>query len=341
MAVDRRRITVSVAFVSVFFSSLLFGQSQVTRRVPHTPIQPEQHEKFEGKYTVVRPENQKLSPAYHRSSADGFFISQVNVSSTGENIIGDAANEPSLAIDPTNPNRMAIGWRQFTTVSSNFRQAGYGYTTDAGHTWTFPGIIEQGVFRSDPVLDADASGNFFFNSLTVDQYSNYSCAVFKSENGGASWGTKTDAHGGDKQWMIADKTQSIGRDNFYSFWTYAYSSCVPGFFTRGPAGGLYYESCITIPDNPYWGTMDVDRNGVLYVGGWGSSDFAVAKSTTARDVNMPTTWDTVVSVNLDGYITYGTDPNPGGLGGQTWLTVDKTTGSTSGNVYVLCSVQRR
>jgi hypothetical protein len=325
----------------VFIPSLLFGQSQSIRRVPPTPIQLEQNEKFEGKYTVIRPENQKFSPAYRRTSADGFFIAQVNVSGTGENIVGDAANEPSLAVDPTNQNRMAIGWRQFNTITDNFRQAGYGYTTDAGHSWTFPGIIESGVFRSDPVLDADANGNFFYNSLTSDAYNNFSCVVFKSQDGGASWGSKTDAHGGDKQWMIADKTESIGRDNFYSFWTYAWSSCKPGFFTRGFFDGLLYENCIEIPGNPYWGTLDVDRNGVLYVGGWGSSDFLVAKSTTARDLYTTVIWDTSVAVDLDGYITYGTDPNPGGLAGQTWLAVDKTTNSTSGNVYVLCSVQRK
>ncbi|MBI5020695.1 MAG: T9SS type A sorting domain-containing protein [Ignavibacteriales bacterium] len=341
MGIDYRRSAIILAIVFVFIPTLLLGQGQDIRRVPPAPIQLEQNEKYDGKYTPLKPMNQTFSPAYHRTSADGFFISQVNVSGTGENIVGDAANEPSLAVDPTNPNRMAIGWRQFNTVTNNFRQAGYGYTTNAGHTWTFPGIIEPGVFRSDPVLDADANGNFFFNSLTLDDYGNYSCAVFKSVDGGANWGSKTDARGGDKQWMIADKTESIGKNNFYSFWTYAYSSCSPGFFTRGLLGGLIYENCIEIPSNPYWGTLDVDSNGVLYVGGWGGGDFAVAKSTTARNMETPTTWDTVVTVDLDGYITYGTDPNPGGLAGQTWLAVDKTGNSTSGNVYVLCSVQRK
>ena len=341
MATDFKRITLLTAFVSVLISTLLFAQSQDARQVPLTPTQLEQHEKFEGKYTPIKPENLKFSPAYYWVAEDGFFISQVNVSPTCENIIGDAANEPSLAIDPTNPNKMAIGWRQFNTISSSFRQAGYGYTTDAGHTWTFPGVIEPGVFRSDPVLDADANGNFFFNSLTSDAYNNFSCQVFKSEDGGASWGLKQEARGGDKQWMIADKTESAGRDNHYSFWTYAYSSCSPGFFTRGIFGGLFYENCIEIPDNPYWGTLDVDLDGVLYVGGWSAGNFAVAKSTTARDINMPTTWDTVVSVDLDGYITFGITPNPGGLAGQTWLAVDKTTGPTSGNIYVLCSVRRK
>jgi hypothetical protein len=72
---------------------------------------------------------------------------QVNVDANGLNIIGDAANEPSIAIDPTNPLRMAIGWRQFNTIASNFREAGYGYTTDGGATWTVPGPLTPGVFR--------------------------------------------------------------------------------------------------------------------------------------------------------------------------------------------------
>jgi hypothetical protein len=33
------------------------------------------------------------------------------------------------ALDPTKGNRMAIDWRQFNSVSSNFRQSGYGVST--------------------------------------------------------------------------------------------------------------------------------------------------------------------------------------------------------------------
>lgn len=57
---------------------------------------------------------------------------QVNVDRNGANIPGDAANEPSIAVDPTDHQRMAIGWRQFDTVASNFRQAGHAYSTDGG-----------------------------------------------------------------------------------------------------------------------------------------------------------------------------------------------------------------
>ena len=44
---------------------------------------------------------------------------QVNVNAAGQNIAGDAANEPSMCIDPTNLNRMAVGWRQFDTTNSS------------------------------------------------------------------------------------------------------------------------------------------------------------------------------------------------------------------------------
>src|SRR5437763_15173348 len=62
----------------------------------------------------------------------GFTSYQVNVDASGNNTVGDAANEPSISVDPTDGNKIAIGWRQFDTWTSNFREAGVGYTTDAG-----------------------------------------------------------------------------------------------------------------------------------------------------------------------------------------------------------------
>ena len=63
----------------------------------------------------------------------GSFISyQVNVDAQGNNIVGDAANEPSIAVDPSDDSRITIGWRQFNSVESDFRQGGWGFTTDGG-----------------------------------------------------------------------------------------------------------------------------------------------------------------------------------------------------------------
>src|SRR6058998_1096754 len=52
------------------------------------------------------------------SPYDTFISYQVNVDAQGNNIVGDAANEPSIAVDPTDGNKMTIGWRQFNSVRS-------------------------------------------------------------------------------------------------------------------------------------------------------------------------------------------------------------------------------
>jgi len=109
----------------------------------------------------------RLRPSVWRSLALpstiawGKYLSrQVNVDSQGQNIVGDAANEPSLAVDPNDRKRIVVGWRQFDNVASNFRQAGNAYTSDGGTTWRANTVLQPGVFRSDPVLAVDASGKF-------------------------------------------------------------------------------------------------------------------------------------------------------------------------------------
>lgn len=317
-------------------SGLIFSHTNAQEK--HKQPSPTLHHEVKGDdYVPISRDDLGRSPAYRYSMADITTV-QVNVDGNGLNIVGDAANEPSIAVDPNDPYKMTIGWRQFNTVSSNFRQAGYGYTTDGGQTWTFPGVINPGVFRSDPVLDYDVDGNFYYNSLTNDP--DYYCKVYKSSTGGSSWDNGTDAHGGDKQWMIIDKTAGIGTGHIYAFWTSWYSTCYPGFFTRSTDGGQYYENCVTVTDDPSWGTLAVAPNGDLYIGGTGTYDFVVVRSSNAKIAGQTVTWDMATSVNLDGYITYGIGPNPGGLGGQTSIGIDTSGGTYDGNVYLLCSVDR-
>lgn len=301
-----------------------------------------QLEVAEGKYIYEPRDNFETSPAYSYSSP-WFTTVQVNVNELGQNIVGDAANEPSIAFDPTDPNKMAIGWRQFDNINNSFRQAGFGYTTDAGQTWTFPGVIDPGVFRSDPVLDCDTEGNFYYNSLTA-QGEDYWCDVYKSGNGGVTWDDGTFAQGGDKQWMSIDKSGGLGSGNIYAFWTSYYSICDPDFFTRSVDAGYSYEDCSSIPGYPYWGTTAVSAEGELYVCGaqWGGN-FVVAKSSNAQNPGQTVTWDFSTTVNLDGEINgFGgySCPNPSGLLGQTIIAIDSSGGPSHGNVYILCSVER-
>ncbi|WP_181566790.1 T9SS type A sorting domain-containing protein [Aequorivita sp. CIP111184] len=264
-----------------------------------------------------------------------YFTRQVNVDENGNNIVGDAGNETSIAVDPTNPNRIVIGWRQFDSVTSNFRQAGNGYSLDGGLSWTFPGVLDPGIFRSDPVLDFDKDGNFYYNSLTGD----FTCEVYKITDGGNDWGSPVSARGGDKQWMRIDRTDGIGEANNYSYWNGNFSNCI-GAFTRSTDGSETFEDCIFIDDDPVWGTLAVDAEGALYLTGTSNLGIILVKSTSAKDPSSNVMWDMVTQVDLDGDLRFRRPVNPEGLMGQAWVDVDVSNGSGQGNVYVAASVFR-
>ncbi len=283
---------------------------------------------------ISAPRNSmQKQPAYRKINST-YFTTQVNVDNSGMDIIGDAGNETSIAVDPTNPNRMVIGWRQFDTVTSNFRQAGYGYSTDGGLTWTFPEVLNPGVFRSDPVLDFNAEGNFYYNSLK----GNFACDVYNIIDDGVIWGGPVPANGGDKQWMRVDRTNGIGAGNIYSNWNISYTTC-DWDFTRSTNGGFTFEDCVQVDSAPRWGTIAVDADGTLFICGQSGSNLIVIKSTTAKDPSIPVSFDSVANVNLDGLLSSG-GINPQGLLGQMWIDVDISEGIGHGNVYVLATVNR-
>lgn len=334
-----------ILFVATLsFLTPLFSSGQNTQEPVHKTI-PAQLEKVGDPYLPNTYNNKKTSPTRQSNNAlnqnTSIFTRQVNVDANGQNILGDAANEPNIAVNPENENEIVIGWRQFDNVFSNFRQAGWSYTTDGGAMWTFPGKIEAGIFRSDPVLDYDSAGNFYYNSLTIDNYNNYVCKVFKSIDGGATWDLGTDAHGGDKQWMTIDRTRGAGSGNIYAFWTYAYSSCLPGFFTRSTDEDQSYDSCSPVDGDPFWGTLAVGNNGELYIGGTDSlGNIIVTKSTNAQASDSAVTWSAPVQVNMDGFMGFSANVNPGGLMGQISIDVDRSNGTGKGNIYVLASLTR-
>ena len=270
----------------------------------------------------------------------GYQSVQVNVDADGNNILDDAANEPTIAIAPDDPSKIVIGWRQFDWIGTNFRQAGWAHSHDAGHTWTFPGVLQAGVFRSDPVLAADTNGTFFFYSLAAGPP--FYCQMFKSIDGGVSWAGPISAFGGDKAWVDIDCTGGIGDGNIYAAWDYA-GCCDDDWFTRSTDGGLTYMDPIVIPGWPYWGTVAVAPDGEVFViggDGDGSSLFYCVRSSNAQDPAVTPTFDQLTQVNFGGRMRYyvWSSPNPGGLLGEVWVACDHSDGPTRGNVYALCSV---
>ncbi len=329
------------------FLFLLSLQSYAQETRESESREPE-NEKIDNPYLAPDKHSMRTRSISHKiestsSTLSSIVTTQVNIDTAGNNITLDAANEPNLSISPINPNNIVIGWRQFDNIASNFRQAGFSYSSDGGITWAAGDVIEPGIFHSDPVLDCDSAGNFYYNSLGHDTIlGNYLCYVFKSTNNGASWDSGTFANGGDKQWMVIDKS-GLGINNIYSFWTTSYSSCSGNNFTRSTNGGLNYEPCSFVPGDFMWGTMDIDDTGALYIVGVGGittsrDSIIVSKSVVPTAAGPGLLWNTK-NVFMDGRNVYSISVNPDGLIGQMNIAADHSS-TGSGNIYLAGSLTR-
>jgi hypothetical protein len=312
------------------FTAAASGQTVGRKPLPTKPL-----EKYDNPPAITAPALQ-ISPAF--TSQFGSYTSyQVNVDANGNNMIGDAANEPSICVDPTDGNKMSIGWRQFDSVLSNFRQAGFAYSIDGGSTWISPGVLQSNVFRSDPVLNSDAAGGFFYLSLLQTFFDD----LWQSLTGGQSWALIAPADGGDKEWFTIDNTNSSGHGFEYQFWSTDGNNYGGRQFTRSTSGGSTWLDPINIPNSPAWGTLDVDSDGNLFIGGVNLNTGGIwcVRSTNAKNGAVVPTFDRSTAVNLGGDIVFSEPINPEGLVGQVFLAVDRSGTSTNSNIYMLASVQ--
>jgi hypothetical protein len=289
----------------------------------------------------------------------GPYVSvQVNVDGDGRNILGDAANGPSIAVNGTNPDNIIIGWRQFDSLNSGFRQAGHAYSFDGGQSWTFPGVLTPGVVRSQPVLGTTSTGNVLFQSRgPLDREGRGPVAqgrlnagflvdVFTSTDGGVTFGPPVSSFGGDKPWLAIDVTGGIGDGHVYGVWQRFFSCCGKNILTRSIDGGQSFQVPVEVALSPLYGTMTVAPDGTLLVSGVEGTQFAdfsqfvVSRSTNARNPAESPTF-TGVRVEMGGsmQMQLGRGPNPDGLLGQANVFVDRSDGPSRGTVYLLASVK--
>lgn len=270
----------------------------------------------------------------------GFSSIQVNVDGAQNNILGDAANEPSIAIDPTDPSRIVIGWREFPTVSNSHREAGYAYSHDGGATWTFPGTLRPGEFGSDPVLGVNSDGDFYYYSLQPNRGPGpFACYMYRSTDGGLTW-TDSYGFGGDKQWFTIDRTGFNSNGNIYTVWNSQFGCCA-GEFGRSFDGGSNFSNPVVMPDPRLkWGTIAVGPSGRVHFAGStldGTSHLYVRSSNAAFGAQT-TVFDRLSEPDLGGIEQAGVIPNPAGLLGQVWIDLDRSGGPGHGNIYILSSV---
>jgi hypothetical protein len=322
-----------ITFACSLLTAAASGQTVARKPLPKEPL-----EKYDNPPALAAPAVQ-ISPASPAliSQFGPYTSYQVNVDANGNNRIGDAANEPSICVDPTDGNKMTIGWRQFDSVLSNFRQAGFAYSTNGGSNWISPGVLQPNIFRSDPVLNSDSAGHFFYLSLLQTFFDD----LWQSLTGGQLWANIAPANGGDKEWFTIDNTNSSGHGLQYQFWSTDGNNYGGRQFTRSINGGLIWMDPINIPSSPAWGTLDVDSDGNVFIGGVNLNTGGIwcVRSTNAKNGAVVPTFDQSTAVNLGGDIVVSEPINPEGLVGQVFLAVNRSGTSTNNNIYMLASVQ--
>src|SRR4029077_3888159 len=160
-------------------------------------------------------------------------------------------------------------------------------------------------------------------------------------NGGQTWTEQSPdrSAGGDKEWFTIDKTGGPGHG--FQYQIYDSANCVGSGvgFQRSTNGGTTWQSPVNIPNAPIYGTLDVDTNGNVFVGGWtGSTGFRCVRSSNAQIAGQTPSFDRNTAVSLGGSLLYPGAINPEGLAGQVFLAVDRSGGATNNNIYMLCSV---
>ncbi|HEX8076785.1 MAG TPA: sialidase family protein, partial [Chthoniobacterales bacterium] len=147
--------------------------------------------------------------------------------------------------------------------------------------------------------------------------------------------------GGDKQWFVIDNTNSTGHGFQYQYWSTDGNNYGGRQFSRSTNGGSIWENPIFLPNTPRWGTLDVDANGNLFIGGVNLSTSKIwsLRSSDAKNGALIPTFDRVVEVNLGGNVGLSGSINPVGLVGQIFVAADRSGNITNNNVYMLASAR--
>ena len=258
----------------------------------------------------------------------------------------NSPNEPSIMVDPKNPDRLIAG--------SNINN--YYISNDGGASWTSHILSSPYGVWGDPVIDVDTNGDFYFFHLSNPPTGNWIDRIVcqKTSDFGYSWtlGSYTGLNGTkaqDKQWSVIDRTNN----NIYLTWTQfdAYGSTNPSdsshiLFSRSFDGGDTWSNakrinkhagdCIDEDDTVEGATPAIGPNGEIYVA-WSGPNGIVFN----RSLNAGNTWLNE-ELTIDTLTTGWAYDIPGinRANGLPIVKCDLSGGPHHGTIYVNWSDQR-
>ncbi len=251
--------------------------------------------------------------------------------------------EVCIAINPTDPLNLAAGSNRYY----------YYYSKDGGETWDGARMQTSFVMVGDPCVTFDPEGNLYFGHISDPPFGSYldRIVVHKSTDGGETWSDGVDIGKNgikvqDKEWLIADHTNSQYRGTIYMAWTQfdEYGSADPSLktrllFSRSTDKGESWSSpaeisdttgdCLDTDNTLMWAMPAVGLNGEVYVCWAAHSKIYLDKS---LDGGITFGKDAVVAEQPDGwkYEIPGIYRN----GGYPVMCCDISTTRYGGNVYV-------
>ncbi len=251
---------------------------------------------------------------------------QVNVGASGVDVRGDAANSPSMAIDPTDPSKIVIGWQQFGKIKSNFRQAGCAFSHDGGKTWRGSRVLAPGQFRMNPLLKADSGGGFYYFSRSGTD----SVELFRSVDGGRAFEPPKPVGGGGNFLAVIDEFIARNRRTVFCAWG--------GRFTLSTDDGQSFSEPAKLPSSFSVQALALDAKGRVFAAALQRDTVGLIRSSSVRDIPGRPMFARYPLIDVGGEIKRDAGPNPGGSLGQLQLAIDRSAGRIRGHMYLLCSI---
>ena len=266
-----------------------------------------------------------------------------------QNIVIDAAgaaDEPSIAIDPKNPNRLVAG----SNIDNIY------YSSDAGRSWTKKKQNSNFGVYGDPVIVCDTAGAFYHFHLSNPSFGSWIDRIVcqKSTDGGRTWnnGSFMGLNGEknqDKHWIAIDRKNNA----MYCTWTQfdKYESQAPQdsshiLFSKSTDGGTTWTpfkrldaqggDCLDDDKTVEGAVPSVGPNGEVYVAWAGLLGLVFNRS-----LDGGTTWlprETKIS-DIGGGWNYEVS----GIfrcNGLPFTACDTTRGANRGTIYVNWTDQR-